>query len=131
LVCCTSVGTADADAPPTSEKVNPAAPNAGTAALVTRFRFEACFNLGIVASSIPVREFRIQRGRILRSANAPCKTGDTHDHATDNATQRIQLSFMFVNDSGAFLSSDYVHDHVCPEHGSERCAVRCGNGFWT
>ena len=30
-----AVGTAAADAPPTSEKVNPAAPNAGAAALVT------------------------------------------------------------------------------------------------
>jgi len=52
-VCPTSaVGTAAADAPPTSEKVNPAAPNAGAAALVTRFRFEACFTRDIVASSI-------------------------------------------------------------------------------
>jgi hypothetical protein len=55
-VCCTSaVGTADADAPPTSEKVNPAAPNAGAAALATRFRFEACFTRGIVTSSITCR----------------------------------------------------------------------------
>jgi hypothetical protein len=43
-----AVGRADAEAPPASEKVNPAAPNAGTAALVTRFRLEACFD--IVAS---------------------------------------------------------------------------------
>jgi hypothetical protein len=43
-----AVGTADADAPPTSEKVNPTAPKAGTA-FVTRFRFEACFTPGIVA----------------------------------------------------------------------------------
>jgi hypothetical protein len=48
-VCGVSaVGTADADAPPTSEKVNPAAPKAGTA-FVIRFRFEACFTPGIVA----------------------------------------------------------------------------------
>jgi hypothetical protein len=54
LVCCTSaVGNADADAPPASDKVKPAAPNAGTAALVTRFFFEACFTRDIVASSIP------------------------------------------------------------------------------
>jgi hypothetical protein len=45
------VGTAAADAPPTSEKVNPEAPSAGTA-LVTRVRFEACFTRGILASSI-------------------------------------------------------------------------------
>jgi hypothetical protein len=44
VVCGTSaVGTADAVALPDSEKVNPAAPRADTAALVARFRFEACF----------------------------------------------------------------------------------------
>jgi hypothetical protein len=42
------VGTAAADAPPTSEKVNPAAPNTGTD-FVRRFRFEACFTLGMLA----------------------------------------------------------------------------------
>jgi len=47
-------GTADAEALPASEKVNPAAPKAGTAALATLFRFEACFTRDIVASSIPV-----------------------------------------------------------------------------
>ena len=41
-------GIVAAEAPPASEKVNPAAPNAGTAALVTRFDLEACFD--IVAS---------------------------------------------------------------------------------
>src|SRR5437868_15081967 len=49
--CTSAAGTADADAPPASEKVNPAAPNAGMAALVTRFFFEACFTRDIVASS--------------------------------------------------------------------------------
>ncbi len=44
------VGVTAADAPPTSEKVNPAAPNTGTA-FVTRFRFEACFALGMLRSS--------------------------------------------------------------------------------
>jgi len=52
-----AVGTAAADALPASEKVNPAAPNAGTVALVTRFFFEACFTRGIVASSHVVRKF--------------------------------------------------------------------------
>jgi hypothetical protein len=48
-VCGTSViGATAADAPPTSENVNPAAPNTGTA-LVTCFFFEACFTFGIVA----------------------------------------------------------------------------------
>ena len=41
---------ADADALPSNEKVNPAAPNAGMAALVRRF--EACFTCGMVASSV-------------------------------------------------------------------------------
>jgi hypothetical protein len=62
------VGTADADAPPASEKVNPAAPNTGTA-FVTCFRFEAFFTPGIVASSIPV-EKRVEssaRNSTLRS----------------------------------------------------------------
>ena len=33
------------------KKLIPAAPNAGTAVLVTRFFFEACFTRGMVASS--------------------------------------------------------------------------------
>lgn len=44
-----------ADAPPTSENVNPAAPNAGAAALVIRFCLETCFTRGIVAFSIPCK----------------------------------------------------------------------------
>jgi len=53
VVCGTSaVGTVEADALPSNEKVNPAAPNAGMAALVTRFRVEACFTCGMVASSV-------------------------------------------------------------------------------
>jgi hypothetical protein len=55
--CLTSpVGTADANALPASEKVNPAAPNAGTAVLVMRFFFEACFTRGMVASSTIVKK---------------------------------------------------------------------------
>jgi len=52
-VCGTSaVGTADAAALPNNEKVNPAAPNADTVALVARFGFEDCFTFGMAASSI-------------------------------------------------------------------------------
>jgi hypothetical protein len=40
-------GATAADAPPTNEKVNPAAPNAGTAFEIV-FRLEACFTRGIV-----------------------------------------------------------------------------------
>jgi hypothetical protein len=51
VVCGTSaVGMADAVALPNSEKVNPAAPRADTAALVPRFRFEACFTCGMASS---------------------------------------------------------------------------------
>jgi hypothetical protein len=50
-LCTSAVGTAAAYALPASEKVNPAAPNAGTAVLVTRFFFEACFTRDMVASS--------------------------------------------------------------------------------
>src|SRR5439155_3047671 len=60
--CWTSpVGTADADAPPASEKVNPAAPSAGIAVLVTRFFFEACFTRGMVASSKVARRISVTR----------------------------------------------------------------------
>jgi hypothetical protein len=46
------VGVVDADAPPSSEKLNPAAPSAFTVeALVLRFCFEACL-IGMVASSV-------------------------------------------------------------------------------
>jgi hypothetical protein len=75
-LCRTSpVGTTDADAPPASEKVNPAAPNAGTAVLVTRFFFEACFTRCMVASSNVAR--RISVKVILRRAN---KAGKIHAH---------------------------------------------------
>jgi hypothetical protein len=49
------VGIVDADALPTSEKLNPAAPSAFTvAALVLRFCFEACLT-SMVASSVSLR----------------------------------------------------------------------------
>jgi hypothetical protein len=54
------VGRADADAAPANEKLNPAAPSAGAAALVTRFLLEACFTRGMVASSVRCK--KIQRG---------------------------------------------------------------------
>ena len=74
--CWTSpVGTADADAPPASEKVNPAAPSAGIAVLVTRFFFEACFTRGMVASSKCCK--KDIRNAILRRPN---KAGKIHAH---------------------------------------------------
>ena len=48
-----AVGTVDADALPASENPSPAAPSAVTAAaLVVRFRFEACLTFGMPASSV-------------------------------------------------------------------------------
>jgi hypothetical protein len=60
--CTSPIGTAAAYALPAAEKVNPATLNAGTAALVTRFFFEACFTRGMVASSNMVqRRISVQR----------------------------------------------------------------------
>jgi hypothetical protein len=67
-------GATDADAPPTSEKVNPAAPNIGIAALVTRLLFEACFTRGIVPPG-PVKKCFEFSMTIVSLATAPCKTG--------------------------------------------------------
>src|ERR1700730_14226781 len=78
LLGTSDVGTADADAPPTSEKVTPAAPNAGTA-FATRFRFEACFTPGIVAPPYLQKNVSSPAREILRLANAPCKIGGTAD----------------------------------------------------
>jgi hypothetical protein len=73
-VCGVSAdGTADADAPPTSEKVNPTAPKAGTA-FVTRFRFEFCFTPGIVAPPYTA-EKRFECREIVSFVNVPCKVG--------------------------------------------------------
>src|SRR3984893_10994820 len=88
-----AVGTADADAPPPSAKVKPAAPNAGTAALVTRFFFEACFTRDIVASSIRGNKsfesratrlyaWQICRARLLAYTMTRCN---------------VQFPFMFMN----------------------------------
>jgi hypothetical protein len=50
------MGIVDADALPTSERPSPAAPSIFTAAaLVVRFRFEACLTRGMVASSVSER----------------------------------------------------------------------------
>jgi hypothetical protein len=84
------VGTADADAAPTSEKVNPAAPNAGTA-FPTRFRFESCFTPGIVAPPYLQKNVSSPAREILRFANAPCKVGWYADVP-------CVLDFMFMND---------------------------------
>jgi hypothetical protein len=68
-----AAGTADAEAPPASEKVRPAAPKAGIVAFATLFRFDACFTRDIIASSIPVGTFSIPARAILRLASASRK----------------------------------------------------------
>jgi len=51
----------DADALPASEKPSPAAPSTFTAAaLVVRFRFEACVTRGIVPSPVSERVLAIR-----------------------------------------------------------------------
>jgi hypothetical protein len=87
--------------------------------LVARFRFEACFTLGIVASSIPVKEFRVQRIAIVRSAKSPRKTRGTHDHASDHAMQIIQFLFIFMNDlCVAFWSIVLAQFDAAPQSSS-------------
>src|SRR6266436_1855549 len=70
------VGATAADAPPTSEKVNPAAPNTGTD-FVTRFRFEACFTRAIVAFLHILQRSLESRRLIVRFADFPSKAAYT------------------------------------------------------
>jgi hypothetical protein len=95
--CGTSaVGNVDADAPPARERPSPAAPSAGTAAaFVTRFRFEACFTRGIVASSMThLKCCQKSSPQSVRLAHLPCKL--------DNFTKSlwyIQFLFILINGS--------------------------------
>jgi hypothetical protein len=76
-------------------KVKPAAPNAGTAALVTRFRFEVCFTRGIVASSIPVQDELFFDSSLLDPTLRRCAT---QDFRVTNALLHIQFLFILMND---------------------------------
>jgi len=87
------VGATAADAPPASEKVSPAAPNTGTA-FVTRFRFEACFNRGMVASSVPCE-------KCFDSSTAICTLCKCS--LQDMLTRRVRTrvpKFRFMNEVG-------------------------------
>jgi hypothetical protein len=90
------VGNVDADAPPARERPSPAAPSAGTAAaFVTRFRFEACFTRGIVASSMThLKCCQKSSPQSVRLAHLPRKL--------DNFTKSlwyIQFLFILINGS--------------------------------
>ena len=96
--CCASpVGMAEADAPPASEKVSPAAPSAGTAVLVTRFFLEACFTRAMVASSECRKD-------IHRSDPTPTKQGGQHSCTHENVKALVQIAFIFMNDVAIFSS---------------------------
>jgi hypothetical protein len=90
------VGTAAADAPPTSEKVKPAAPRTGTD-FATLVRFEVCFTRAIRAF-LHVRYLLESRTKTVRSATAPCKTGRARGHAATNHISEIHVhELMFIN----------------------------------
>ncbi|WP_445215306.1 hypothetical protein ACKWRH_22540 [Bradyrhizobium sp. Pa8] len=94
--CCASgVGTADADAPPASENVNPAAPNAGTATLVIRFfPLEVFFACRMVEPPSIARS--IPAAVSLRRGNNASK-----NYAHKSAAPHVQDVFIFMNDAGA------------------------------
>ena len=83
-------GSADAEAPPASEKVNPAAPNAGTAALVTRFRLEACFDI-VASSSITCKvSFDSSNPRRSYAERSPSRK------AVDLTNVLLYIQFLFI-----------------------------------
>ncbi|MGA7803652.1 hypothetical protein [Bradyrhizobium sp.] len=103
--CGASVsGMVEAAALPASEKVNPAAPSAGTAAFAMLFRFEACFTRDIVASSIPVRPVSIPAAAILRKATLSRKP-----HSVTIMLFYIQFPFILMNEVGVILLSNCHH----------------------
>jgi hypothetical protein len=109
-------GATAAEAPPTSEKVSPAAPSAGTD-FVTRPRFEVFFTRGILASSISSKAEPVQQAYALRILHARL--------AAHLGILRMQhFEFMLMNellDQAAFsvkLSVDC--DETCDERSSIR-----------
>ena len=119
--CCRSgVGTADADAPPASENVNPAAPNAGTATLVTRFFplevFFACRMVDppSIARSIPAAVS-------LRPGN---NAGNNYAHKS--AALHVRDVFIFMNGNQHGRLTQRVND---PRSRCECNLVQCRNRF--
>ncbi|MGY8704914.1 hypothetical protein RAD16_04110 [Bradyrhizobium sp. 18BD] len=93
--CCASgVGTADADAPPASENVNPAAPNAGTATLVTRF-----FPLEVFFACRMVEPPSIARSIPAAVSLRPGRNA-SNNFAQESAAQHVQDVFIFMNGIG-------------------------------
>jgi uncharacterized protein len=100
--CGTSVvGKVDAEAPPASPNVRPAAPSTGTAAWLTRFRLEASFSCSIVASSL-----------FERLLSIPARKTPT---LQQEGTQRFAIlnslvrSFSLMNDIGVSFLNIRVH----------------------
>ncbi|MBR0895286.1 hypothetical protein JQ616_10035 [Bradyrhizobium tropiciagri] len=94
-----AAGTVDADAAPTSEKVNPAAPNAGTAALatrllVTRLLLGACFTRAILASSIPDVLSNSTLAQLYNPSQLHARHA-AHTHSRGAGVYQV-LSFIFV-----------------------------------
>ncbi|WP_161500082.1 MULTISPECIES: hypothetical protein [Bradyrhizobium] len=88
------MGTADADAPPPSENVNPAAPNAGTATLVTRFfPLEVFFACRMVEPPSIARS--VPAALSLLSGNSA-----SNNFAHKSAASHVQGVFIFMNGIG-------------------------------
>jgi hypothetical protein len=92
-----SAGTADAIALPAIEKVSPANPSAGTAALVIRFFFEACFVRCMAASSVVEER---SSTFILRRA---IKAGKIHVNTKCNGARSDRIH-LHERHCGEFLS---------------------------
>jgi hypothetical protein len=113
------VGTAAADAPPTIENVNPAAPRTGTDFGI-RFFFEACFTRGISHSSIPWKKW-------FESSNGNSTPGKSamqdRSHGSIEAwSLRQRTRFILMNEFGAFIQLLFmkwrIHDTTAPKRES-------------
>ncbi|TWB66456.1 hypothetical protein FBZ94_101128 [Bradyrhizobium sacchari] len=89
-----AVGTADAEAPPASENVNPAAPNAGTATLVTRF-----FPLEVFFACRMVKPPSIARSVPAALSLRPGRCA-SNNFAHERAVAHGQDVFIFMNGIG-------------------------------
>jgi hypothetical protein len=113
-------GTAAADAPPTSEKVNPAAPNTGTD-FVRRFRLEACFTLGMLAFLHKI----CSESRTKNCTLCKCSMQDWLGPLTCRWGGE-SLDFMLMNEFGAADRITIPWSLVFPDNRS----AQARNGRW-